>query len=60
MIAAVLIAASSASAVRYKGYGELNGGVFIPSNYYGTGGLVGISTSHGVEIIQGLFVGGGS
>lgn len=59
MIAAVLIAASSASAVRYKGYGELNGGVFIPSDYYGTGGLVGISTSHGVEIIQGLFVGGG-
>lgn len=58
-IAAMLISASSASAVSYKGYGELNGGAFIPGNYYGTGGMFGISTSHGVEIIKGLFVGGG-
>lgn len=59
IVAAMLITASTASAVRYKGYGEINGGVFIPSDYYGVGGLAGISTSHGVEIIQGLFIGAG-
>lgn len=60
LIAAVVMTTAAASAVRYKGYGELTGGAFIPSSdYYGMGGLAGISTSHGVEIIQGLFVGGG-
>lgn len=54
----LLIGASTVTAqVRYKGYVETNGGVFIPGNYYGTGGMVGISTSHGVELFQGLFVG---
>ena len=59
MIAAAFITATSASAVRYKGFGELNGGTFIPSKYYSAGVLLGISTSHGVELFDGLFVGGG-
>jgi len=60
LIAAVLMTAATASAVRYKGYGEINGGTFIPSSdYYGAGGLVGISTSHGVELFDALFLGGG-
>ncbi len=59
LIAAIVITASSASAIKYKGYGEVNGGAFIPGSYYGTGGMIGISTSHGVEIIDGLFAGAG-
>ncbi len=60
MIAAMFFMATSASAeLRYKGYVETNGGVFIPADYYGTGVMAGISTSHGVELIQGLFVGAG-
>ena len=59
VIAVAIIAATSAQAVRYKGFGEFNCGTFIPSEYYGAGVLVGISTSHGVELIDGLFVGAG-
>lgn len=59
MIAAAFITATSASTVRYKGFGELNGGTFIPSKYYSAGVLLGISTSHGVELFDVLFVGGG-
>lgn len=56
----LLMGASAVTAqIRYKGYVETSGGAFIPSNYYGTGGMVGISTSHGVELFQGLFVGAG-
>ena len=60
ILSVLLIGASAATAqIRYKGYVETNGGVFIPGSYYGTGGMAGISTSHGVELFQGLFVGAG-
>ena len=56
----LLMGAGAATAqIRYKGYVETNGGVFIPGQYYGTGGMVGFSTSHGVELFKGLFVGAG-
>lgn len=59
LIAAVVMTAMTASAVRYKGYGELTAGGMFPPSQYGSGASFGISTSHGVEIIDGLFAGGG-
>lgn len=58
---AILFAAcciSSASAASYKGYVETFGGLSIPSEG-DLGGTWGVATSHGVEIIDGLFVGAG-
>lgn len=58
---AILIAVcciSSASAVSYKGYVETFGGLSA-STEYDAGGAWGVATSHGVEIIDGLFVGAG-
>lgn len=59
LIAAVLMTAATASAVRYKGYGEIIGGGVFPPSHYSNGGSFGFATSHGVEIIDGLFVGAG-
>ncbi len=65
LIFALMIAiATSASAeftIRYKGYVDLNGGVMIPpsNTSLSTGSNVGVSTSHGVELFDGLFLGAG-
>lgn len=61
LLSLILATASSASAFdfKYKGYGELNGGAFFANQYYGSGGLFGISTSHGLVLMDGLFVGAG-
>lgn len=60
-LVAILVAVcciSSASAVSYKGYVETYAGVAIPEDFDASAQW-GISTSHGVEIIDGLFVGAG-
>ena len=60
-ILALIVAMStivSASAVSYKGYADDYVGVAAPSGE-DAGLLYGFSTSHGVQIIDGLFVGGG-
>lgn len=63
LISGILLCASSAIAISpaYKGYGELYSGYAVPSNnsYYDAGPMFGISTSHGVTLIDGLFVGVG-
>ena len=60
VFATLLISINSAFAISptYKGYGELYSGYAIPSGEYYNGGVTfGISTSHGVTLIDGLFVG---
>ena len=62
VFATLLISINSAFAISpsYKGYGELYSGYAIPSGDYYDGGVTyGISTSHGVTLIDGLFVGAG-
>lgn len=56
-----LVAATSASAVRYKGYVDTFGGASFPpgETLYESGPSFGISTTHGVELLQGVFVGAG-
>lgn len=61
-MAALLTGINSVFAISpaYKGYGELYSGYAIPSGDYYDGGVTyGISTSHGVTLIDGLFVGVG-
>lgn len=41
----------------YKGYAELYSGYSMPSNYYENGISYGLSTSHGITLIDGLFLG---
>ncbi len=53
MIAGVL----TVSAVRYRGFAEVNYGICAPSKYYGSGLELGFATSHGVELDSGIFVG---
>lgn len=58
----LLIGASTVTAqVRYKGYVDLQGGVMVPpgNSDHETGPSFGISTSHGVELFGGLFLGAG-
>lgn len=58
----LLIGAGTVTAqVRYKGYVDLQGGVMVPpgNSDYETGPSFGISTSHGVELFGGLFLGAG-
>ncbi len=58
----LLIGASTVTAqVRYKGYVDLQGGVMVPpgDSDHETGPSFGISTSHGVELFGGLFLGAG-
>lgn len=55
-----LVIATTASAVRYQGFVESTFGANFPSKYFGDGVTVGVNTSHGAEIINGLFVGGGT
>lgn len=44
----------------YKGFGEMQWGVAVPSGEsYGAGMMYGMSTSHGVTLIDGLFIGAG-
>lgn len=53
---------SKALDIEYKGYGELYTGYADAANYDGdhnAGSCFGLSTSHGVTLIKGLFVGGG-
>ena len=60
LLLACLIALSgvlSSSAVRYQGFVETSYGVFAPSKYFKSGPELGFSTSHGVEIEPGIFVG---
>ncbi len=60
VLATLLIGINSAFAISpaYKGYGELYSGYAIPSgDYYDGGFTYGVSTSHGVTLIDGLFVG---
>lgn len=47
--------------IHYKGYAELSDGVLIPAGDAGreVGVSVGLSTSHGVQLFNSLFVGGG-
>lgn len=62
VFAILLIGINSAFAFSptYKGYGELYSGYAIPSGDYYDGGVTyGLSTSHGVTLIDGLFVGAG-
>lgn len=63
LISGILLCTSSAIAISptYKGYGELYSGYAVPSNnnYYDAGPMFGLSTSHGVTLIDGLFVGVG-
>ncbi len=63
VLAIALSAIFSANAIRptYKGYGELYTGYSIPGNtsYYSGGVNVGLATSHGVTLFDGLFVGAG-
>ena len=61
-LATLLISLNSAFAISpsYKGYGELYSGYAIPSGDYYDGGVTyGISSSHGVTLFDGLFVGAG-
>lgn len=60
LMAVVLLAVTSASAISpvYKGYGEFHSGYAVPSGEkYGGGIALGLSTSHGVTLFDGLFVG---
>ncbi|MDE6329140.1 MAG: hypothetical protein K2L83_00330 [Muribaculaceae bacterium] len=60
MLVVMLACVASASAISpsYKGYGELYTGYSIPAgDYYNGGGVFGVSTSHGVTLSEGLFVG---
>lgn len=57
VVAMVLVGICPVSAVRYQGFAELSYGIYAPSKYYGSGGELGLSTSHGVEIVPGVFVG---
>lgn len=62
-----LVTAVSASAVdidiKYKGYVDTGGGVFFPSTdeteVDGLGYNYAISTTHGIELFKGLFLGAG-
>lgn len=45
--------------LHYKGYADLYSGITIPQYYYDSGICYGLSTSHGVEMFDGLFVGAG-
>lgn len=63
IIFGVLLFASSAKAINptYRGFGEIYTGYAVPSNnyYFESGPMFGLSTSHGVSLIEGLFVGVG-
>lgn len=62
LLAALLVYINSALAISpsYKGFGELYSGYAIPTGDYYDGGVTyGLSTSHGVTLIDGLFVGVG-
>lgn len=60
VLAGTLLCMGSVFAISpsYKGFGELYTGYAVPSgDYYGGGTMFGISTSHGVTLIDGLWVG---
>lgn len=61
-LVAVVLGITSASALSptYKGFGETYSGWGVPvGDGFGAGVVYGLSTSHGVTLIPGLFVGGG-
>lgn len=57
VVAMVLSGVIASSAVRYQGFVESHFGVFVPSGYYKIGAEAGFSTSHGIEIVPGVFLG---
>lgn len=62
VLAGTLLCMGSVFAISpsYKGYGELYSGYAIPSGeYYDAGFTYGLSTSHGVTLMDGVFVGVG-
>ena len=56
----IITGVCSASAVRYQGFIEGVAGVYLPSRIFNDGPEIGFSTSHGLEIIPGLFAGVGA
>lgn len=63
VLVAALFGIFSANAIHptYRGFGELYTGYSIPGNdeTYSGGVNIGLATSHGVNLIEGLFVGAG-
>ena len=59
LILALFAGIAANAQLRYKGYADLFSGVTIPQANAESGAYMGASTTHGVNIIDGLFVGAG-
>lgn len=55
----IITGVTSASAFdnKYRGYFETHFGAYLPSQYYGSGGAFGFSSSHGFDVYPGVSVG---
>ncbi len=62
LLAALIMIAGvySVSAVRYQGFAEVYGGLYMPSKFFKVGPEIGVATTHGIEIENGVFVGLGA